>query len=227
MLSLYNRIQSSPVSPISFPSFFPSMAASGSWPSHPPSNYPSAIQSNTPVYSSQDFYPVVKYTSPYATTPPYPSQQPLSTDADLIQLPSSIGPSRTKYSFTGIVTRQKAAQVTMQSSCSRDSSGSPGAVNTNGHPSQVSSSLMSGFRAGSTLKGVGSSSVSPDRVAPMFARYFYRQAIGVFGHARGRTPANIAGLPEEVSTLGNWSGCRYPSHIQLWDLAFSVTIPEP
>ena len=124
------------------------MASSNNWSSHPPSNSPSAIQSNASVYSSQNFRPPVEYTSPYAAAPLYPSQQPLSADADPVQLPSSIGPSRTKHSSTGIVTRRKAAQIAMQSSHSRENSGPfPSAVHTNGHPSQVSFARMSGLRA--------------------------------------------------------------------------------
>ena len=115
------------------------MASSISWSANPPSTSPSAIQSNPPVYSSQNFRPPVEYTSQYAAASLYPSQQPLSADSDPVQLPSSIGPSRTKQSHTGIVTRRKAAQIATQSGHSRENSGPfSSAVHTNGHPSQVS-----------------------------------------------------------------------------------------
>ena len=120
------------------------MASSINWSSTPASTSPSAIP---PVYSSQNFRTPVEYPSPYAAATLYPSPQPLSADTDPVQLPSSIGPSRTKQSSTGIVTRRKAAQIAMQSSHSRENSGPfPSAVHTNGHPSQVSFILMTGFQ---------------------------------------------------------------------------------
>lgn len=66
---------------------------------------PASLQSNPQVYSAAPAFRNVEYGS-YA---PYQHMGPDSLSS--VQMPSSIGPSRSNQRSTGIVTRRKAAQM--------------------------------------------------------------------------------------------------------------------